>query len=86
MPPPSPSSVPGSPRPAPALLDLYYLQMRSALLEAAAGFDRIARAAGGAEAMRDARILALTDACALLSDGQADRTRRILERLSEEAR
>ncbi len=82
---PSTSSIPGSPQSATSLLDLYYLEMRSALLETAAGFDRIRRAPGGEEALDDPRIRALSDACAILADGGAGQTRRILERLSAEA-
>ncbi len=61
------------------LLDLYAADLRSHLLEVAAGFDRIERA-GGADASRLAR---LRQAAAIAVDSRPERARRLLEELSE---
>ena len=74
----------GSPKTGRELLDLYYLPMRSALLEAAAGLDRIQRARDGADALKDKRIAALRKMCAVVGGEEADRAERILKQLSVE--
>lgn len=67
---------------APELVDMYFLHMRSALLETAAAFDRI-QAAESAEAVwEDARLADLRRAAGVVADGEPDRARRILELLS----
>ncbi|MEE9335159.1 MAG: hypothetical protein V3U65_13810 [Granulosicoccaceae bacterium] len=64
-----------------ALSDLYFLEHRAKLLDIAAFLDRIDRT--GVESNdEDFRISALRHACSLLTDGQSQRTRRILELLS----
>lgn len=71
-----------SPKSAPELLDMFYLHMRSALLETAASFDRI-QAAEGAEAVwRDRRMEKLREAAGCIQAEEPDRARRILESLS----
>lgn len=75
-----------------ALADLYFMEHRAKLLDIAAFLDRLDRASaaegasnsGGAEP--DFRVDALRRALALLSDGRADRTRRILELFSDHSR
>jgi hypothetical protein len=62
------------------LLDLYYHDMRSHLLEVAAAFDRIDRA-GGAD---DRRLAALRQVARIAVDDEPERARRFLDALSEE--
>jgi len=63
------------------ILDLYYNDMRSHLLEVAAAFDRIERA-GGAEA--DPRLQQLRAAAAVaVAESGSDRTKAFLELLSQ---
>lgn len=71
------------PKNALALLDMYYLDLRSHLLEVAAGLDRIARADRGGEALADPRCVQLIRALELLSRPGRDRARRFLELFSE---
>jgi hypothetical protein len=71
-----------SPKTAPELLDMFYLNMRSALLETAAAFDRIQKAEGGDAVWQDRRLVKLRGAAALIQSDEPDRTRRILESLS----
>ncbi|MCK5801473.1 MAG: hypothetical protein KAI66_01510 [Lentisphaeria bacterium] len=61
------------------LLDLYYHDMRSHLLEVAAAFDRIERAG----ACDDPRLQALRQAACIAVDDQPGRAVRFLELLSE---
>ncbi len=68
-----------SPKTAKELLDLYAADMRSHLVELAAAFDRIDRA-GGTD---DPRLARLRRVAAIAVDEQPDRTRRLLEELSE---
>ena len=74
-----------SPKTARELLDLYFLDARSMLLETAAIFDRIQRAPGGAEAMSDPRIETLIQACNILKTGQPNRAEAFLTLLSDPA-
>lgn len=60
------------------LLDLYYHNIRSHLLEAAAAFDRIERAGNAG----DPRVDRLRAAGRIALDNAADRARRFLEFLS----
>jgi hypothetical protein len=71
------------PKKAGELLDLYFLQARSALLETAAILDRIRRAQGGTEAFDDPRLRNLMAACDLLKDGKGDRAERFLRLFSD---
>jgi hypothetical protein len=60
------------------LLDLYYHDMRSHLLEVAAAFDRIER--GGA--CTDERLARLRQIALIAVDDQPNRAQRLLEELS----
>lgn len=66
------------------LLDQYYLNMRSALIETAAGFDRIQRADTDGTGMADERLAALRSICEVILSSESDRARRALETLSNE--
>jgi hypothetical protein len=82
MPKPRPSRTPGrlpanvSPR---AVVDHGFIAVRAKLIEVAAFFDRVERY-GAAD---DFRCAALRTAAKLLVDGQPERARRILEKLSD---
>ena len=67
------------PKNAVELLDLYYHDMRSHLLEVAAAFDRIERAGK----VDDPRLHALRKVGQIAVDNQPDRAVRFLEALSE---
>jgi len=67
------------PKTGPELLDLYYHDIRSHLLEVAAAFDRIERAGG---ASGDPRLARLRAVGAMAMDEKADRARRFLDALS----
>jgi hypothetical protein len=73
------------PKTAAELLDLYYLDARSNLLETAAMMDRIERAEGGADALSDPRLASLVHACGILSDGEGNRAERFLHLFSDPA-
>jgi len=68
----------GSPKTAEELLDLYFLEARSALLETAAIFDRIERADGEAEVLNDLRFSKLLEACNLLGNVRGNRAEQFL--------
>ena len=74
----------GSPLSALELLDMYYLDMRSALLEMAAGLDRVQAAQGGEGVMNDVRIQCILESCQLVGRPDGERARRLQEFLSEE--
>lgn len=67
------------PKSADELLGMYYLDMRSHLLEVAAAFDRIDRA-GGTD---DPRLDRLREVGSIALGERPERTRRFLELLSE---
>lgn len=69
----------------PEVVDRYFMEHRAKLLDLAAFLDRLDRAAPPA-ARDDVRIRALRRAIPLLLDGAGDRTRRILELLSDHSR
>lgn len=71
-----------SPKNALELLDMYYLDMRSALLELAAGLDRVQAAQGGVEVMKDVRIHRLLEGCRLVGVEDGDRALRFQKSLS----
>jgi hypothetical protein len=75
----------GSPKKAKELLDLYFLEARSALLETAAIFDRIERAGGGAEVFSDPRLSKLMEACKVLRYGKGNRAEQFLLLFSDPA-
>ena len=68
----------GSPKKAIVLLDLYFLEARSALLETAAIFDRIERAGGGTEVFSDPRLSKLREACNVLRNVKGNRAEQFL--------
>jgi hypothetical protein len=74
----------GSPLEAAQLVDMYYLSLRSALLETAAGLDRIQRAPGGETALQDPRIEQIRHACRIISGPGPDRARQFQQLLSSE--
>lgn len=70
------------PKTASELLDMYYLEARSYLLETAAILDRIERGEGGAKAMADPRIQKLFNACDILKKQKENRAEQFLRSLS----
>jgi hypothetical protein len=62
-----------------AALDLYFLEHRAKLLDIAAFLDRVERASGE----EDFRLRAFRETLALLTDGEPERARRVLEKLSD---
>jgi len=73
----------GSPRTAEDLLDIYFPDMRSALLETAASLDRIERAENGSGIFRDPRIVKLAEACDILKVGKKNRAEQFLTLFSD---
>jgi hypothetical protein len=73
----------GSPKTAEELLEIYFLDMRSALLETAAAMDRIERSENGGDMMDDPRVRKLNGACEILKSGKPDRVKQILRLLSD---
>ncbi len=65
-----------------ALMDMYYLEARSHLLETAAILDRIDRADDGGQALESPRIQELLQAAELLSRRSGPRAEKILRLLS----
>lgn len=65
------------------LIDMYYLQARSHLLETAAILDRIERADGGPEALQNhEKLQELFKVCEMLPHSGGTRTKEILHSLS----
>ena len=71
------------PRNASELLDLYFLEIRCNLLEAAAGLDRIDRAEGADAVKADPRYRNLTESLAILAEGGTHRARNFLMKFSD---
>jgi hypothetical protein len=68
------------------LIQLGLLEARSRVLDVAAFLDRVQRAAPGGDtgpAREDPRLLAILSAVRLLTDGQPERARRVLELWSD---
>jgi len=61
---------------------MYFLHMRSALLETAASFDRIQRTEGVEAIWKTSQLEDLRKAAAILADEKPDRAERILHLLS----
>lgn len=78
-------STPGlrPPKTAKELLDLYLLDMRSALLETAAAMDRIQRAENGNEILAGPRVQQLIQGLEILKSKQEGRAERFLRLLSD---
>ena len=74
-----------SPKTAGELLDMFFLDMRSALLETAAAMDRVERAKGGLQALSDSRIKRIKEACDLIKNGQNNRAEQFLILFSDSA-
>jgi hypothetical protein len=72
-----------SPKSAKQLLDMYFLDVRCALLETAAAFDRIERSDGGDEIFSDPRLKRLLEACDIIKNGKQNRVERFLTLLSD---
>jgi hypothetical protein len=70
------------PKTAMEILDMYYLEARSHLLETAAILDRIERAVDGDKAIKDLRIKKLYELCEMLTKEKTNRAERFLEMLS----
>lgn len=70
------------PKTAAALMDMYYLQARSYLLETAAIMDRIERAEDGSTALEDSKMDHLFDICQVLTKAKNNRAEQILNLLS----
>ena len=70
------------PKSARELVDMYYLEARSHLLETAAILDRIERAADSDEIMDDPRIENLFKLCHLLAEEKSNRAEKFLNLLS----
>ncbi len=73
----------GSPKTAEELLEIYFLDMRSALLETAAAMDRIQRSENEGDMMDDPRVQKLNGAFEILKSGNPDRVEQILRLLSD---
>ena len=75
----SPTPIPMT---CPQTIELYFLEHRAKLVDLAAFLDRVERApATGAG--RDFRMAALERCLAILTDGQPERAKRVLEALSD---
>lgn len=61
------------PKTSKELLDMYFLDMRSALLETAAALDRIERAEGGVNIFGDLRLKNIIEACDLIRNSKGNR-------------
>ena len=73
----------GSPKRAPELLDMYFFDVRSALLETAAALDRIERADGGSEIFSDPRLVNIRQALDILKNEKHNRAEQFLTLFSE---
>jgi hypothetical protein len=66
-----------------AVLDRYFLEMRSKVLDVAAALDRIERAAEPQRSAADARMAKLRQAVEILLDARPDRAARVLAIFSD---
>ena len=64
------------------LVEMYYLEARSHLLETAAILDRIERASGSDSAMENGKIKNLFKICEILTKEKTTRAEKILKMLS----
>lgn len=78
-----PKPVLNSPKTAEELLEIYFPDMRSALVETAATLDRIQRAENGGDVLKDPRIQQLHGALDILKTEKKGRPERILRLLSD---
>ena len=73
----------GSPKTASELLDIYFLDIRCALLETAAALDRMERADNWEQTRNGPRVQKLLQACDLIKDSTGNRAERFLMLFSE---
>lgn len=66
-----------------AVLDLYFIENRSKILDLAAFIDRFSRSAAGGDAASDPRWRGVLRALQVLVDRDAEKARRILELWSD---
>ena len=64
------------------VVDRYFLEHRAKVLDIAAFLDRVDRAKGGTDG-DDFRVRSLRASIALLLDGEGERTKRVLDLLSD---
>ncbi len=64
------------------VVDQYFLEHRAKMIDIAAFFDRIERAQP-TDDVEDFRVKAMKEALALLTDGEGERARRVLDALSD---
>lgn len=74
-----------SPKTAAQLVDMYFLEARSHLLETAAILDRIERALDDGGGMTDPRIEQLKVACEIIKTGRGNRAAQFLLLFSDPA-
>jgi len=74
----------GSCKTAQELLDMYYLDIRCALLETAATLDRLERSQGGNEVFNDPRLKNIMQALDLLKNTKLDRAEKFQMLFSEQ--
>lgn len=72
-----------SPKSAKELLDMYFLDVRSALLETAATMDRIERAEGGNMISSDSRLQKLFKSFDIIKENKGSRPEDFLRLFSE---
>lgn len=77
------TSILRPPKTAQELLDMYFLDVRSHLLETAAFLDRCQRASGGDRILEDSRIAELIQAIEILKDDNPNRAEKFLLHFSE---
>jgi hypothetical protein len=70
------------PKSAKDILDMYYFEARSHLLETAAILDRIERSEHGCEVMEDKRIQNLFKICEMITHETSNRSEQFLKMLS----
>lgn len=73
----------GSPKSAGELLDIYFLDIRCALLETAAAFDRMERAGNWEQVKADPRVKKLIEACDLIKEPGGTRAEQFLTLFSD---
>jgi hypothetical protein len=71
-----------SPQPAPQVLDTYFLEARSKLLDLAAILDRIDRGPNAGRVREDPRLSRIRQAIELMADDGPDRTAKVQELFS----
>ena len=80
-----PESQTTCPSPRSRVIELYFMEHRARLIDIAAFLDRVDRSADDL-GKEDFRVAAFRQAAAILIDGRPQRSRRILELLSDPSR